>query len=62
MTIGEGRPVHVVEIDPRHPQAFDAWFAVMHVTDQERWPDGRSPFGLPKVKVIKIVVKKAKKK
>jgi GNAT superfamily N-acetyltransferase len=40
VTIGEGRPVHVVEIDPRHPQAFDAWFAVMHVTDQERWPDG----------------------
>jgi small basic protein (TIGR04137 family) len=28
---------------------------------EERWPDGRSPFGLPKVKVIKIVVKKAKK-
>jgi GNAT superfamily N-acetyltransferase len=32
--------VYVVEIDPRDPQAFDAWFAVMHVTDQERWPDG----------------------
>jgi small basic protein (TIGR04137 family) len=29
--------------------------------DQERWEDGRSPFGLPKVRVIKIVVKKAKK-
>jgi small basic protein (TIGR04137 family) len=29
--------------------------------DQERWPEGRSPFGLPKVKVIKLVVKKAKK-
>src|SRR6516225_3544766 len=29
--------------------------------DEERWPDGRSPFGLPKVKVIKVVVKKAKK-
>src|SRR5215475_13496978 len=29
--------------------------------DEERWPDGRSPFGLPKVKVIKLVVKKAKK-
>jgi small basic protein (TIGR04137 family) len=28
---------------------------------EERWPDGRSPFGLPKVKVIKIVVKKVKK-
>ncbi len=30
--------------------------------DEERWPDGRSPFNLPKVRVIKIVVKKAKKK
>ncbi|MBY0527432.1 MAG: small basic protein [Gemmataceae bacterium] len=29
--------------------------------DEERWKDGRSPFGLPKVRVIKIVVKKAKK-
>ena len=29
---------------------------------EERWQDGRSPYGLPKVKVIKIVVKKAKKK
>jgi small basic protein (TIGR04137 family) len=29
--------------------------------DEERWPDGRSPYGLPKVKVVKVVVKKAKK-
>jgi len=29
--------------------------------DEERWPDGRSPFNLPKVRVIKIVVKKVKK-
>ncbi len=29
---------------------------------EERWPEGRSPYGLPKVKVLKIVVKKAKKK
>jgi small basic protein (TIGR04137 family) len=29
--------------------------------DEERWQDGRSPYGLPKVKVIKVVVKKAKK-
>jgi small basic protein (TIGR04137 family) len=31
------------------------------LVDEERWPEGRSPYGLPKVKVIKIVVKKAKK-
>jgi small basic protein (TIGR04137 family) len=29
--------------------------------DEERWQDGRSPYGLPKVKVVKVVVKKAKK-
>ena len=29
--------------------------------DEERWQEGRSPYGLPKVKVVKIVVKKAKK-
>ena len=29
--------------------------------DEERWQDGRSPFGLPKVRVVKIVKKKAKK-
>ncbi len=29
--------------------------------DEERWPEGRSPFNLPKVRVLKIVVKKVKK-
>ncbi|MCE9534131.1 MAG: small basic protein [Planctomycetes bacterium] len=29
--------------------------------DLEKWPDGRSPFGLPKVRVLKIVLKKVKK-
>jgi small basic protein (TIGR04137 family) len=29
--------------------------------EQERWQDGRSPFGLPKVRVFRVVVKKAKK-
>ena len=29
--------------------------------DEERWQDGRSPYGLPKVKVIKVVIKKVKK-
>ena len=31
------------------------------LTDEERWPEGRSPYGLPKVKVVKLMVKKAKK-
>lgn len=34
---------------------------ILQMQKEERWPDGRSPFGLPKVKVIKIVVKKIKK-
>jgi small basic protein (TIGR04137 family) len=29
--------------------------------DEERWQDGRSPYGLPKVRVHRIVIKKAKK-
>ena len=29
--------------------------------DQEKWTEGRSPFGLPKVRMVKIVLKKAKK-
>jgi small basic protein (TIGR04137 family) len=29
--------------------------------DDERWPEGRSPYGLPKVRVLKVVTKKAKK-
>jgi small basic protein (TIGR04137 family) len=29
--------------------------------DEERWQEGRSPFNLPKVRVVKVVVKKAKK-
>jgi small basic protein (TIGR04137 family) len=29
--------------------------------DEERWQEGRSPYALPKVKVVKLVVKKAKK-
>ena len=29
---------------------------------EDRWEEGRSPFGLPKVRVIKMVVRKKKKK
>ena len=35
---------------------------ILQMQKEDRWPDGRSPYGLPKVKVIKLVVKKAKKK
>lgn len=34
---------------------------IKKLIDDERWPEGRSPFGLPKVRVVKVVVKKAKK-
>jgi small basic protein (TIGR04137 family) len=30
--------------------------------DEERWPEGRSPFGLPKVRVLKIAKKPKKVK
>lgn len=35
---------------------------ISQLKKEERWPDERSPYGLPKVKVVKLVVKKAKKK
>jgi small basic protein (TIGR04137 family) len=38
----------------------DERIKVLQETD--RWQDGRSPFGLPKVRVIKIVTKKSKPK
>jgi small basic protein (TIGR04137 family) len=31
------------------------------MTDEDRWEDGRSPYGLPKTKVVKVIIKKAKK-
>ena len=34
---------------------------ILKLQSEERWEDGRSPYGLPKVKVVKLVVKKAKK-
>jgi len=30
--------------------------------DSERWKEGDSPFGLPKVRVFKLAIKKKKKK
>ncbi|MBI1832843.1 MAG: small basic protein [Deltaproteobacteria bacterium] len=35
---------------------------ILQMQKEDRWTDGRSPFGLPKVKVVKLMVKKAKKK
>lgn len=34
---------------------------ILKMQQDENWPEGRSPFGLPKVKVVKVVTKKAKK-
>ena len=31
------------------------------LVDEERWKEGRSPFNLPKVRVLKVVIKKGKK-
>jgi GNAT superfamily N-acetyltransferase len=32
-------PVNVERIDPSDTHAFDEWFAVLHETDLERWPE-----------------------
>ncbi len=34
---------------------------IKKLQDDDKWTTGRSPFGLPKVRVMKIVLKKAKK-
>ena len=34
---------------------------ILTLQDGEKWKEGQSPFGLPKVRVIKSVLKKAKK-
>jgi len=35
---------------------------IAKMKNEEKWADGRSPYGLPKTKVVKVVIKKAKKK
>ena len=34
---------------------------IAKLKEQERWQDGRSPLGLPKVRVFKMAMKKKKK-
>lgn len=35
---------------------------ILQLESEDRWIEGRSPFGLPKVRVIKMVLGKKKKK
>lgn len=35
---------------------------IAKMKEEERWTDGRSPFGLPKIRVLKAASKKKKKK
>lgn len=35
---------------------------IAKLKEQERWQEGRSPLGLPKVRVFKVSMKKKKKK
>jgi len=34
---------------------------IQQLKNEDRWADDRSPYGLPKVKVVKLIVKKVKK-
>jgi small basic protein (TIGR04137 family) len=34
---------------------------IKRLVDEERWQEGRSPFGLPKVRVFRVILKKVKK-
>ena len=35
---------------------------IAKMLEDGKWPDGRSPYGLPKTRVLKIVLKKKKEK
>ena len=35
---------------------------ILQLQNEERWQEGRSPFGLPKVRVLKVATKKKKAK
>jgi small basic protein (TIGR04137 family) len=35
---------------------------IAKMKEEERWTEGRSPFGLPKIRVLKVASKKKKKK
>ena len=45
----------------RHRNVFKRYERVQRLKDKDLWPDGRSAFGLPKVKSIKFKAKKAAK-
>ena len=34
---------------------------IAKMMEEDRWEEGRSPYGRPKTKVVKVVLKKAKK-
>ncbi len=52
---GGGRLVRSRNVLKRHER-------IERLEFEDRWEDGQSPFGLPKVRVIKTVVGKKKKK
>lgn len=35
---------------------------ILKMREDDRWQDGQSPFGLPKLRVVKLVIGKKKKK
>lgn len=35
---------------------------VLKMKEDDRWQDGQSPFGLPKLRIVKLVIGKKKKK
>ncbi len=45
----------------RNRSVFTRAERIMKLLEQERWQEGDSPFGLPKVRVPKVTLKKKKK-
>jgi small basic protein (TIGR04137 family) len=45
----------------RNRSVLKRWERIEAMQKDDKWTEGRSPFGLPKTRVQKIVLKKAKK-
>ena len=45
----------------RHRNVLKRYERIQHLQDKDLWPEGRSAFGLPKIKSIKFKAKKSAK-
>ena len=51
--------LRVDSVGTKHRNVLKRYERIKKLQDQEKWQDGNSAFGLPKVKSVKLKVKKA---